>query len=452
MKLSADLSLEQTPPLAVPLRFFLLAPWFAVAAGLVLTLRGATAMSSRWTQEALAAIHLVALGWLGMVMLGALLQVLPVVVGARVPASAWLSRTIAPLIAVGVAALASAFLGGPAFLFHLALTLLGVGLCVLILLTLAATWRARPTRETPRGIVSALVALAVTLSLGLTLLAGWAFPTRIPLERLRLTNVHALWATSGWVVLLVVAMSYQVVPMFQMTPEYPRWLQRGLARVVLGTLTPWTVARLTLERPTLLRLIDQAAIAVLTLAVGTYAVRTLIQQHQRRRRIYDTTVRFWQLGMLMLLAACASLLAGALTSLGEHPRFGWWLGITFLIGFGGSVTAGMLYKIVPFLAWLHLQNRLLAATDRPTYKLPTMKAFLPERWSRVHVILHTSSLVLLLAAVLAPALTRAAGVTFVVAAATQGANLVHMALRARHEQRLLMQAIAEPGFASPTAP
>jgi len=45
----------------------------------------------------------------------------------------------------------------------------------------------------------------------------------------------------------------------------------------------------------------------------------------------------------------------------RHPLPDAWLllaGLLFLIGFAVSVVTGMLYKIVPFLAWFHLQARL----------------------------------------------------------------------------------------------
>ena len=69
-------------------------------------------------------------------------------------------------------------------------------------------------------------------------------------------------------------------------------------------------------------------------------------------------------------------------------------GIAFLLGFAASVVNGMLYKIVPFLAWFHLQ----ANTPRGARHVPNMKELLPEDRARQHGLLHGVAVVLLLLA------------------------------------------------------
>ena len=59
-----NLSFDQAPPISVPYRFFLVAPWFGVMAGILLAWSGADALASRWTPEALALTHLIALGFM----------------------------------------------------------------------------------------------------------------------------------------------------------------------------------------------------------------------------------------------------------------------------------------------------------------------------------------------------------------------------------------------------
>jgi len=72
-----------------------------------------------------------------------------------------------------------------------------------------------------------------------------------------------------------------------------------------------------------------------------------------------------------------------------------------------SVIMGMLYKIMPFLNWLHLQR--LGGIALPP---PNMKQMIPERAMRAQMRLHFAALVLLLAAVLMPALALPAGLAF----------------------------------------
>lgn len=81
----AGLSFQQAPPLSVPLRFFLTAPWFLLGAALLLIVTGPDLMLSRHSPAALAATHLITLGFTTLVMVGALLQLLPVLGGLVLP-------------------------------------------------------------------------------------------------------------------------------------------------------------------------------------------------------------------------------------------------------------------------------------------------------------------------------------------------------------------------------
>jgi len=67
-------------------------------------------------------------------------------------------------------------------------------------------------------------------------------------------------------------------------------------------------------------------------------------------------------------------------------------GLLFLLGFAASVVNGMLYKIVPFLAWFHLQTQ----TGARAGTLPNMKEFLPDNQARRHFWLHLTALLWLL--------------------------------------------------------
>ena len=88
------LSFENAPPFAAPLRFFLTAPLFAALAGLLVMIEGPALFASRWTSGTLAATHLLTVGFMLQVMLGALIQILPVVAGADLPRPLALARAV----------------------------------------------------------------------------------------------------------------------------------------------------------------------------------------------------------------------------------------------------------------------------------------------------------------------------------------------------------------------
>ena len=397
MNAQTGLAFEQAPPLALPLRFFLTAPLFLFAAGLLVALAPA-ALAARWMPQALALTHAVTLGFLAMTMLGALAQMLPVVAGSPMPAPrlvAWASH--APLT-LGSIALVTGFLGGGRLAFGLAAVLLGTGFAVFLAAAAASLVRAA-AGATVNGIRLATAALAIAVPLGIALAlpraGGWASP-----DVDATLAAHVAFGLVGWVLLLVIGVAYQVVPMFQITPPYPPRLVRWLAPGLFGLLLLYAAA------PWLPAVVGRAAEAGIGVGVLLFACATLRLQMRRRRRLPDVTLDYWRIGMASLVVCVAGWAAGRVWPVwGGHDAFALLLGIVFLGGFALSVVTGMLYKIVPFLAWFHLQAQLQARAG----SIPTMKEMMAEAGMRWQFRLHLVACALFLVAVLQPWLTVAAG-------------------------------------------
>lgn len=385
----AGLSLAQTPPLAVPLRFFLTAPLFAAAAGLLLLLAGPSALVTRWSAPVLAAAHLLTLGFLAMVMFGAVQQLLPVLMGSPVPRPQVVSRLVHGLTAAGTALLAGGLLVESPWSLRAAAVLLGAGVGLFVAVAGYCLARARSAHATVAAMALALAGLLVTALFGLHLLGGHAWGQ--PLAR-QLTDVHLAWGLLGWVAMLVVGVAYQVVPMFQITPDYPRPLVRLLAPGLCAALLVWSAGRLLASAP-----LTALGGTLGALGLALFALATLRLQSRRRRRLPDVTLDFWRVAMACLGAAVVAWGAGHL--IGRMPEL--LLGLLLVVGFGLSAVCGMLYKIVAFLIWLHLNNRMQEAGQWQG-TIPHMKQIIPERHTRRQFALHLAALLLLAAATVWP--------------------------------------------------
>lgn len=412
--MAADLSFEQAPPLSVPLRFFFTAPLFAVAAGLLLVLRGDAVFASRWTPEALALTHLLTVGMMLQIMLGALFQVLPVAAGANVWRPRLLAGVVHPALTLGAAALAVGFLSGGALWFQVAVGLLGLALLTLLVCASAGLWRTSAVGPTVWGLRGALVALALAVALGFAL--ALARNGTLAPAWLALSALHQGWALGGWAGLLLAAVAWLVVPMFLLTPSYPGWFARALSIGVAALL-------LVVSALWLLGWQDAQAMLALGLAVAAaaFAVATLVLQRRRRRKVADACLHFWRLAMVSL-AALAPLLVWDATA--DDPTAGalpLLVGVLALAGGFLSVMLGMLYKIVPFILWLHLRRRI----SRP----PAMTKLVTEARQVLHYRLHLAGVLALALAVWLPQTAPAAGVLL---AASGGLLVVNLggALRA----------------------
>ncbi len=385
------LSLEQTPPIGVPFRFFLTAPLLGVAAACLAAYAGPELLLSRWQPSLLAVTHLLTLGYMAIVMFGAMFQLLPVLAGIQIARSGTASAWVHALLLAGTALLATGFVTGRAPLFGAAIGALAAAVLLFVVVIGRALGCAKSLHETVWAMRLALAALMVTLLFGAWLAAGhagWGALVR------NYTDLHLAWGLLGWGGVLMAGVAYQVVPMFQVTAVYPVRLRRGLAWGVIGLLLVGSGLALagTSERVTGLGL---AALFVL------FAMVTLRLQQRRLRRLPDVTVDYWRVGMGSVLAAALlwALLPHLPAAWSAGGELAW--GVLVIVGAGVSVISGMLYKVVPFLVWLHLNNRLQAA-GRWQGKIPNMRQIIGERAARWNLRLHVAALVFTLLAVTMP--------------------------------------------------
>ena len=412
--MQALLTFEKLPPFAAPLRFFLTAPLFSLTAGLLLMMAGPQLLASRWTPGLLAATHLITVGFMLVVMLGALIQILPVVAGANLANPLLLARWLHLGLVVGALMLAGGLLWSQPTVLSAAAITLGLSVAVFLAMSARALAGVPSTSPTIRGLKIALLGLAGAVGLGawlaLGLSRGWAAP--YPL----LTDLHAGWALGAWAGTLLAAVAYVVVPMFQLTPGYPLRSSWGFPGTMLGLVMAWTLAVL-IEQGLAIRLVEGCS----ALAGIAFAGLTLRLQGQRRRARPDATSRYWQLGLACAVLALVMLLGVAVwPPLAELPGWGLYFGILLLVGGFMSLIVGMLYKIVPFLAWMHLRNQANAAAP-----VPNMNKLLADAAIQRQMLAHALAVVLLLIAVAWPEwLARPAGAALALASGWLFHNLL----------------------------
>jgi hypothetical protein len=413
--MSGAMSFDQAPPIAVPLRFFLSAPLFGCLAGLLLGLLAEQVLASRWSGSALAVTHLLTLGFMLQAMCGALMQVMPVAVGANL----WRPRLVALVthtgLVVGTLLLVSGFLTESAAWFRWAVPVLALALGSFIAAVAVALLRTAARGPTVNALRFSILALGIASGLGIALASmfGWG----VSLPALRLTDLHAVWGLIGWGLLLLVAVAILVVPMFQLTPPYRKAFVRAFPVAVLAGLATWSIASALDEGLGTARLVIGVLLGVL---VAGFAVETLRLQQRRRRRHVDAMFLFWRTGMVALVVAVA--LAFGLMATGDSAYRGHLelaIGLAVLPGCFVSLINGMLYKIVPFLVWLHLQPKV----RQP----PNMNQIVEDKAMRGQLWLHWAALLALAGGIFYSPLLAGGGLLFAASCAWLELNLLRAA-------------------------
>lgn len=322
--------------------------------------------------ETLILVHLVAVGWLSLLMCGAMFQFVPVLV-----ASPLRGEALPPL---ALAAIASGLLGllagfaGMAGIAAVPLEMLPLGGLVLligftlVILSLGRTlWAARPLTLPARFVTVGLAALAGTALLGESfalVLSGLVGGE--PAVSLLLNGVplHALLGLGGWMNFSAMGVSYRLLAMFMLAPEKDKNSTRlvlaagTLALILIAAAIPFAMAASAGMTGLML-----AASATGLVALAVYAGDMVTLYRQRKRKTIELNARA-AIGAFASLAAATALLLGLLGTGQLEAHVGV---LAHLVAFGwlGGLGLAKLYKITAFLTWLECFAPVLGKQATP---------------------------------------------------------------------------------------
>lgn len=407
-----------SPPSAtLPLAYLVVAAMAFVLAALSLPALGAELTGHYYHPRLLALVHVVALGWITLAIMGASYQLIPVAIERPLWSERLARWQLAALVA-GLVGMVSHFWVGRWAGLAWAAALVGAG-AVAHVVNVALTLRtvARWT-FTARSLALGLAGFTLTVGFGITLALAHGrdvFPGGV----LSAVQAHFHVALLGWIAPMILGVAARVYPMFMLAPEQGG---RG-ARIQLwglGLGVPTLAAGLLLGRVALL--VPGAAAVAAALAV--HATWVIHFARRGRRPAFDGGLRFALTGTACLVPGTA---LGLLLALGGGPRVAMAYAIVALGGWVSFTIVGMMLKIVPFLVWYRVYAP--RAGREPVPMLAQLSWPAAERLAYGLVTGGTLALALAVAtgvrpAIMASATAVAAGA--VAFTATLGRTLLHL--------------------------
>ncbi len=376
---TAGLSLDQAPPLVVPFKFFLTASLFVLGAGILLIATGGDLYLSRWSPQALALTHLVTVGFLAQVMSGAMFQLLPVMVGTPLPSAVHLGRIVNLGLLLGAVLLNGGFLLAHNLLLVAGAVVLCVGFLVFLLASGMAVFRASVPLQIIMQLGIGWLAIVPTAALGVFLVLALTGVLAV-VDMPSLVTLHLSWGLLGWVGIVLFAVLFRLVPVFYVAREISSLVQYLIATAVFFLLILFTLSIFTSSGSL------RASLYLIVFVLCLAGILVFITLYRRKRAIIDATLMFIWTGLAcLLLAAVTWLISG-------HDVV---LGILLLGGVGLSIPIGVIYRVLPFLCWFHLQG-LQIERKRFDHHLPPMKHYIQEHSVRRHFYVHIGAIVLLL--------------------------------------------------------
>lgn len=322
--------------------------------------------------ETLVLVHAIAIGWLSLLMLGALFQFVPVLT-ARPLYSDFLPlpALICLIIGLGVLLLGFLQIGGridlPFALLPVAAVLLSVGFGLALWNLGRTLWHARPLPLPARFVVVGLFGVVATVALGAVFALALGGATTSP----HLLDVaahglplHVIAGLGGWLTFTAMGVSYRLLAMFMLAPELNGPSTRftfyaGTAALTVTILGG--VAAVCAGQEIKYVLVVAALLGLAALAL--YGRDILHIYGARKRQVIELNSRIAALALGSLAAAVVltAILVG-LDALEEHVG-----ALVFLISLGwlSGLGLGKLYKITAFLTWLECYGPVLGKMATP---------------------------------------------------------------------------------------
>ncbi len=404
------LSIDQAPPISAPLRFFLTAPLFGVIAGFLMLFSNPEAFTNRFSMESIVVTHAITIGFLGFVMLGALTQMLPVLAGVKIPKVKLVTSLAHFLLVVGLLLMLFGLHEENKLISMLAMVGLGGGFLMMITSIAIAITQVKNFTATVRGMGVSLFFAFAAVAMGLFLLYSYTFKDFSTYHTI-IANTHSVWAIFGFGGVLIIGVSFQVLPMFYVAPKFKRFCKKRVIWLIVAGLFLWLFLNLFFD--------SLAVIAKLWIALFFWAFATTVWKKltARRRPISDVTVWYWRAASIFLTLGTFLWIFDEYFS-SEH------IVITAVFIGGGfvlSIMVGMLYKIVPFLVWFHLNAMGYMS-------IPTMNEMINKNLAKAQFVLFVVSLLGFAAAFFVPALLPIFAITFIVSMAILEYNIVSAAM------------------------
>ncbi len=346
------LSLDQKPPIWAPLRFFLTAPLFGVLAGILMLFSDTSILINRYSLDAIVTTHVITIGVFSFIMFGSLVQMLPLLSRTKITNVKLVTLISYFLLVFGLLAMTAVLKFDVKSLAHLSYISLGSGFFIMILSIAYSLRNIRDFNATIRGIITSLVFSIFIVIFGLLLLFEYANESFSEYHNL-LANIHSVWAVFGFCGVLIIGIAFQVLPMFYIAPKFKQFCKKRVVYLITTGLILWLIANIYF--------VEYALYAKLWVAVFFWAFATTVwlKFNRRKKPKADVTVWYWRGASIFLT------LGSFLWIFDEFFKHEYIVMVAILIGGGFilSIMLGMLYKIVPFLIWFHLDEK--GYTDIP---------------------------------------------------------------------------------------
>ncbi|SHO80809.1 hypothetical protein MNB_SV-15-458 [hydrothermal vent metagenome] len=368
--------------------FRLIAPYFIIGV-ILFVISTALAFGFNITEissshnTTLAWVHIFLLGFVMMVIFGAMAQLVPVVLEVG-HFAVDLYYVIYPLLLIGSILMAFGFLLSPALLPYGGIIVL-ISLLIFVYETFLTIKKVKKLNLVMTTVLIANTFLFLGLIFGILMALGYA--GTIDINIISLLKAHIYLVLAGYVGITIMGMSLILLPMFWLSHsfswkpvEYALWtMSIGVVWVMLSSILDSIVLEYS-----------GYIMAIIALILYFYQIYLIYTTRVRMEKdIYLYSLLFSYSNLIL------ALIMGVIYLIFPNENLLLAIGWTIFMGYIAFIINGHLYKIVPFLVWYQRFSPLIGKQ-----KVPMLADMVPVRSAKMQFIFSSSGVILATFAIL----------------------------------------------------
>lgn len=363
-----SISQDFAPPFKLISPFFILGSIFYLVASIYIFFFSAENLLMQDT-KVLSFVHLYLLGFVMMVIFGAMAQLVPVVLEVG-HSAVELFYAIWPLLGIGTILMVVGFLGYPALLPYGGTVVL-IAMMIFVMEIFSTMKKVKELNLVISSVLISNTFLFFGIIFGLVMALGYA--GTIEVDIISLLRSHVYLVIGGYIIITLMGLSVVLLPMFGLSHGFS---MKPLEIAI--TLMSISVVMVVISSFVKYAFIEYIAyfLSVSSLILYFYLVYMIFKTRARKEiDIYAISLMYGYFSMLISLVLGVAYLIFSFEPL--LLASGWLI----FFGFFGFVVTGHMYKIIPFLVWFERFSPLVGKE-----KVPMLADMLPPKSSHAQLV------------------------------------------------------------------
>lgn len=383
MQQPASIATDSAPPFSIVIKYLITAVFSFLILNILLVLNYSDFRGHHFQPKILALTHIATLGWITMIIFGALFQLIPVVLQVKL-----FSETLAKiqfwLFTLGVFTLVYGFWF---FLIDIPLTigasLINLAVLIFLINIIVTLTRVKEWNITATYLTAALFYLLITAIVGLMMAVNLGYPY-FTKSHLVYIGYHVNIAVVGWITMVIMGVTFKLVPMFTLSHNFStvngKWafgfINAGLIGLIILLHLPESNSYFLLS------------VLLIVIGIFFFLYQVFLIFKSRIRKKLDFPLRFTVTAYIFLGITTLFGFSFLFFDYSKVMSITLAYGYLLFFGFISMLIVGQMYKILPFLTWYHKYSKKAGLE-----KVPLLKEMYSEKLAGIEYYLMLTAII-----------------------------------------------------------